>query len=103
MLFLQDEQHKSMGLIKMSHIDEMSLIDLQEYTKALEARCDVLEKELLEEARLNGMGMEREASLLSKIESLKKNSDYYCQKCKYEIEDELNGDLSEPFPEVNKE
>lgn len=38
-------------------------------------RLEVAEKEALEQARVNGMGSEREASLMAKLESAKKERD----------------------------
>lgn len=48
---------------------------LNENSKAVEKEVERLRKELAEQCRVNGMGAEREAKLLTEIERLKKEKD----------------------------
>jgi len=49
-------------------------------------RLEAAEAEALEEARLNGMGSEREAALLAKLEAAEKERDWHAGRC----EDAMN-------------
>ena len=53
---------------------------------ALLDRLEAAEAEALEEARLNGMGSEREAALLAKLEAAEKERDWHAGRC----EDAMN-------------
>lgn len=48
---------------------------LQQMTYSLKDRLEAAESEALEEARLNGMGSEREAALMAKLEAAEKERD----------------------------
>ena len=54
--------------IKEEVIDSLAAV-----VKRLDAQCDAAEAEALEQARLNGMGAEREAALLAKLEAAEKS------------------------------
>ena len=56
--------------IKEEVIDSLAAV-----VKRLDAQCDAAEAEAIEQARLNGMGSEREAALLSKLEAAEKERD----------------------------
>lgn len=50
-------------------------VNANESWKFFEERCETLEKELMEQARLNGIGSEREAKLLARIVELERKLD----------------------------
>ena len=61
--------------IKEEVIDSLAAV-----VKRLDAQCDAAEAEAIEQARLNGMGSEREAALLSKLEAAEKERDDFAQQ-----------------------
>lgn len=57
-----------LALIERARLGSMKATDWQIRTMAAEARAEAAEAEWLEQARLNGMGSEREAALMFKLE-----------------------------------
>ena len=53
---------------------------------ALIDRLEAAESECLEQARLNGMGGEREAALMAKLEAAERERDWHAERC----EDAMN-------------
>lgn len=69
-----DKLRQALGAVQPEEVEE--LLD----------RLEAAESDGLEQARLNGMGGEREAALLSKLEAAEKERDWHAERC----EDTMN-------------
>lgn len=67
--------------IKEEVIDSLDVV-----VKRLDAQCDAAEAEAIEQSRLNGMGSEREAALMAKLEAAEKERDE-CNRRRLEAAD----------------
>ena len=68
------------------------MIDTKELREAIEAVLEASEADALEQARLNGMGAERELALMAKLEAAEKERDELrteLKEVRYAVEDVL--------------
>ena len=72
---------------RRGELDDLSMPDPREIGEAIDAavemidRLEAAEADALEQARLNGMGSEREAALMAKLEAAEKERDWHADRC----------------------